>query len=246
MNDTVRPLLWAGAAATTAVHGRVEAALARALAGWMTEPIAIDAAPLVQADDRAFGSCSSAAGSLWWRVDKAVWAQALFGGDSTTYADDPWVGAATDEAVEAARRSVTFALLGEEASPTAAAPLPGSAVATGAGCIQVRCRRLGLHVVVEGRLWQDWIPDIAAAKRSPLTPLADALGPVAASLEVVLGDVEIDAATLTDLRHGDVLRLRRRTDERALVRFGGAPIAYALLGERAGRQHIRLSSQERS
>jgi hypothetical protein len=115
--------------------------------------------------------------------------------------------------------------------------------AFGSGAVQLSCQAIGLHAIADGAVWRS-IPPLCdpPPRLAPLTPLHLAAKRGKARLEVVLGGVDIELNALMDLRHGDVLRLPLRLDERVSVHSGKRVLAEAQLGEVHGRKGVQVFS----
>ena len=256
MSASVRPIHIPGAAACEALQRRVQAALDAWSLEWVCPQGGEVPRATVQmstvyegmsglADE--YETAGDVAALAWFRcrdADCASFARAVTGQPlAAGLAADEGLGQAIDLARCARNRALCAALIGE-AVPAIEVALcsspPATVFAMGSGAIELSCPAVGLHMIVDGSIWQclrtsrrdeqrlcavGGEPDGKPAVRSVL-PL---LGSVKLNVEVRVGSAEVSVAELLEMKQGAVLVLDRTVEAPLDILVDGHVVARGTL-----------------
>ena len=254
----VRPIYVPGATALESLRERAWTALQSWgrdwIASWLADPARHGNLRVTAPVRKEAGKSWEQFGSMWFQCGLAETEQLVnaITGELTTGSGigDDWMRDLVDRAWRSRNEALSAALVshavaGAELQVTS--ELPSSLFEVGSGAVEIACRPLGLHAIADSAVWRTIAPPALAHRRSRarLVPLEAALGGGARTrLEVMLGAVEIELASLSDLRRGDVLNLQSRLDAGIDVLCQGQPMTQALLGAVHGRKCVRLLGHE--
>jgi len=246
MNAVVRPIHLPSATALNELRERANTALLAWARGWLGDAGQMLHRLQVKASETnrsgRYELLQGASGSLWVSCDQegllALKHQVV--GESP---DDDWTTEVVRRAREARDRALLVALLGAHPSEQASEPvsvLPSELFAFGSGAVEFSCDTLGLHAIADRGVWRNVPPSSRAAANRPssVTVLDHAVQTAQASVEVILGSVQLELPKVLDLRRGDVLRLPRRLDQPVELWIEGKPLMQAALGETLGRKAV--------
>ncbi len=249
MSPDVRPLRFVSAHARGAVELRVLSALLAWMHDWIPngapEPALrvraeLDAAAMAAAADLH----ATANGRVWFRrsdADDCALAAALLGAAALPkLPTDPVFAGALAQARRARNRAVAQALVGAHEDAVESVPDPALR-AFGAGALQIECETVGLSLLADGGVLRQVPPrEVGLRSATPAVALERTLANAPVRVEVDLGSVEIELASLLELGRGDVIRVPTRLTEGALVHIDGAAIGRASLGTHEGRRAVQL------
>jgi flagellar motor switch protein FliN/FliY len=256
MSASVRPIHIPGAAACEALRRRVQAALDEWSLEWVCRQGGEAPRATVQIRTVYEGMSGSAdeyetagevAALAWFRcrdADCAGFARAVTGQPlAAGPAADEGLGQAIELARRARNRALCAALIGE-AMPAIEVALgstpPATVFAMGSGAVELSCPAVGLHMIVDGSIWQrlrtsrrdeqrlcavGGEPDGEPAVRSVL-PL---LGSVKLNVAVRVGNAEVSVAELFEMKQGAVLVLDRTVEAPLDILVDGHVVARGTL-----------------
>lgn len=145
-------------------------------------------------------------GTLWIETSQqALIGRLLFGPSAAAVRPGTLAASSATQALEA----LLLELAAADSFQQASAPV--HLKEAGRAGVQLIVRWGSESLLVQGELAH--APRPAAAARSPLGSLVQALGAQPVTLQACLGSTELDLQTLQMLRVGDVLRLDKRVDE---------------------------------
>jgi len=257
MTKPVRSIHLPGATVLESLRERASAVLQswgrEWIAGWSAHATALGnlrvTAPV---EPREPGDSWEQFGGIWFRCGLAETeelASSITGEPQTTgsgLADD-WMRDLVDRAWRSRNEMLSAGLAGravDGAPLQVTSALPSGLFEFGSGAVEISCKPLGLDAIADNTVWRTIAPPARArdSNRNRLVPLETALRAhrTNARLDVMLGSVDLELASLSDLRCGDVLNLPSRLDEGITVLCEGRPLTRALLGAVRGRKCIRL------
>ncbi len=259
----VRPIYLPGATALAALRERVWAALQSWgrdwIGGWSADPTLLENLRVAAPGGLAAAVNSwEQSGGLWFRCGRAETerlAGAITGeGELTgTGIADDWMRDLVDRVWRSRNEALSAGLSGStvaEGKFHVTSVLPSSLFEFGSGAVEISCKPLGLYAIADQSVWRTIAPPARAHQysRPRLVPLEAALRGARARtrLDVMLGAVDIELASLSDLRRGDVLNLTSRLDTGIAVLCAGKPLTQALLGTVGGRKCVRLLGHQQS
>jgi hypothetical protein len=200
----------------------------------------------------AFDEWGGERGHLWFRCerdDMLNLGRSLFGSYPGNEGEFPaWIEKIILCARDDFRKAISKVLLGDglvAASRVSSEAMPRSIFQSGSGAVQIVCPESGLYVVADMDIWKNRSLVLAGASSRALPPLSALEGALirkTATLEVVLGGVQVELSMLLNLCCGDVLRLPNRLDDSLTVLCEGVPLARAHLGEVRGQVGVQLVS----
>jgi len=251
----VRPIHLPGATELESLRERAWAALQSWgrdwIAAWPVDPALLGNLRVTAPVSTEAGNSWEQFGGMWFQCG-LVQTEQLAGaitGELTTgsgVADD-WMRDLVDRAWRSRNEALNAGLVSNAVAAAelqVTSVLPSSLFELGSGAVEISCRPLGLHAIADNSVWRA-IPPPARGRqhsRARLVPLEGALHGTCskARLEVMLGAVDIELASLSDLRRGDVLSLPSRLDGGVDVLCEGKPLTQALLGAVRGHKCVRL------
>jgi len=258
MSASARPIHIPGAAACEALRGRVQAALD----AWSLEWVCRRGGELPQATVQIrtvhegmsgpadeYEAAGEVAALAWFRcsdADCAGFSRAVTGQPlaADPAAADERLGQAIDLARCARNRALCAALIGE-AVPAIEVGLsstpPAAVFAMGSGAVELSCPAIGLHMIVDGSIWQrlrtsrcdeqrlDQGLAVLCEGRSLVRSVLPFLGSVKVKVAVRVGSAEVSVAELLEMKQGAVLALDRAVEAPLDVLVDGQVVARGTL-----------------